>query len=121
MWSGPEHSSLNTGVKSSQQPLNYVPEQFQSPLVNHYLFTEVTPVNSAYVIVLNNNFILVTRSGETVVDISSDKLFLSHVTKDDLQSCSLKYLQRNDCPKCKSTSYFGIQYQPSKHVGFSSL
>lgn len=37
MWSGPEHSSLNTSVKSSRQALDRMAEQFQSPLVNCWL------------------------------------------------------------------------------------
>ena len=37
MWSGHEHSSLNTGVKSSQQALDSVAERLQSPPANHWL------------------------------------------------------------------------------------
>lgn len=37
MWSGPERSSLNTGVKSSRQALDHTAEQFQSPLANRWL------------------------------------------------------------------------------------
>lgn len=37
MWSGPEHSSLNTGVKSSRQALERMAEQCQSTLVNRWV------------------------------------------------------------------------------------
>lgn len=50
MWSGPEHSSLNAGVKSSRQALDCMAEQFQSPPVNHRLEALVkgaTPVKGA--------------------------------------------------------------------------
>ncbi len=50
MWSGPEHSSLNAGVKSSRQALDSMAEQFQSPSVNLWLEALVkgaTPVKGA--------------------------------------------------------------------------
>lgn len=50
MWSGPEHSSLNTGVKSSRQTLDCMAEQFQSPPVNRLveaLVEGATPLKGA--------------------------------------------------------------------------
>lgn len=50
MWSGPEHSSLNAGVKSSRQALGCMAEQFQSPPVDcrqEPLVKRATPVKGA--------------------------------------------------------------------------
>lgn len=67
MWSGPEHGSLNAGVKSSQQTLHYMAEQFQSPWVNRWkeALGKVARWVKGALVSLPNNKLLVWRSRET--------------------------------------------------------